>query len=160
MSSLKKGRKAHYVFTAVFFCALSVGWMSYRVVQRVRLRKPLIEAVTHNDLSAVRALLEAGADPNARDTVAPSLNWADIWQALTHPHNSPSSSAATALQIAAVAQQDNIARLLIAYGADVNAKSSYWPEYTATVEYIICRSAAKVSSQMSCRPNLKQVIRP
>jgi ankyrin repeat protein len=110
-------------------CAFVAVWLGYRAVHRIRLRRPLIAAVKRNDLAAVRSLLDAGADPNARDAPAPSFAWTEMWKAITHPHDSPGSTAAPALQLAAIRQENEIAYLLVEHGADVNATSSYWPTF-------------------------------
>ena len=129
MFIMHKRRNARLTFSTAICVVIALFCVGYHAVQRVRLRRPLIEAVKRNDLAAVRSLLDAGADPNARDVAAPSFTWHEVVRAIIHPDAAFSSTEATALQIAAVARENEIARMLVERGGDVNATSSYWPEF-------------------------------
>jgi uncharacterized protein len=72
-------------------------------------RLPLDEAIRHDDPAVVRALLEAGADPNAR------------WS--SHGDRFPLQGAIEAqIYWGRLAHRDEIIRLLLRYGADPNAR--------------------------------------
>ena len=95
---------------------------------------PLCAAAKKGDLSAVKTLLAAGADPNAADTASsPPLQYAassgniSVVQALLAKGANARARdrvGSTALHAAAVDREVRIAEALLAAGADVNARTT------------------------------------
>ncbi len=74
------------------------GWVIYRDIRQDRLDRALIAAIKRNDTPATLALLDQGADPDARDTS--DLQPPSVWQLLLdrlHGRYSQPSTAPTAL---------------------------------------------------------------
>lgn len=84
---------------------------------------PLHLAATNPDLSAIKALLAAGADPNARD-----------------------SEGLTPLHMAAYTQKAGSARLLLEYGADPYAKTNAGRDPTSMARKAMANEVAGVIS--------------
>jgi len=129
---LVKRRRNLLLISVPIVCLCVLGWFIHTAWQRVRLRGPLVDAVKRNDALTVKALLARGADPNTRDAPQLPFSWEDVWQFFRHPqHKDPFGP--PVLQYAILQGNGDIARMLIAQGAEVNAQSDYWPEVRASV---------------------------
>lgn len=108
---------------------LIIAITAIRVVQRIRLRGPLIGAIKHHDSTLALKLLRQGADPNSRDSGPHKWAFSDILNLLLHPGSSAKWDAedATALQLAILNRERTVIHALVDDGADVNAMSGFWP---------------------------------
>jgi ankyrin repeat protein len=92
---------------------------------RVRLNRALRDAVDRGDVAAVRSLLDRGADPNTRypfKVVETGVEGIMARVALTLGVSGQEDEMPTVLMAAACGQKTEIAKLLVAKGADVNAE--------------------------------------
>lgn len=112
------------------FCLLSVAllvtaffWCSYRrqqqAEQRHHLTHALVIAITDNDVSTVRALLDSGADANAPDD-AP-IAWS-VWGVRISRSPSEVFNGGTPPLVLAAMSSPRSAQWLLAHGADINAR--------------------------------------
>ena len=114
------------IIAAVALLAGSLAWAAQRHIEHTRLRPLLLQAVAHNDVRAVRSLLERGADPNAVEgPEPPPPTPLDLWRQLWKPSHQDVEGGpgySNVLMIAAHNKNAAIVRLLLADGADVNAR--------------------------------------
>lgn len=133
----RRRRRTSLRFAApVVFVLLLVygGWWFYRELQFTRLRLPLIEAVTNQDVARVRSLLDRGADPDVRTDYVPeteSFTWAGLLRMLRGRKTSPPSQGPTVLMMAAQSHRSDILRLLLEHGANVHLKAEPGDERSA-----------------------------
>jgi len=97
-------------------------------VNRALCSRILVEAVNGQDADFVQSLLARGADPNTRDDTGyhPPPWYQRIIEAVLHRHSTPPKpyTPPTVLMDAAWNGDDAVVQLLLAHGADVNAKGA------------------------------------
>lgn len=98
-----KNKKRNLAIRVILLaCLVIIAAWFYPKLQQARLNQALLDAVKQGNHTRIQALLNAGADPNSREDNYP-----------------------TALIFAADLNDDETVRLLIARGANVNAKGAY-----------------------------------
>lgn len=118
----RRARKVLLLGLVVVLAVVGGRWV-WRQVQFSRLRGPLIEAVRGGDTARVRDLLEQGADPDARvDYIPEPVTWASVTRILRGRRSVPSSKSDTVLMEASLSDHVDIMRLLLDYGADIDAR--------------------------------------
>jgi ankyrin repeat protein len=104
----------------VIICACLVV-LTCAHVRRARLSAPLIKAVQLFDIRHANQLLADGADPNARETPEAPVGFVEILRSMFGPKKgSQLSGYPSALMLASVDGNEEIARHLVERGADVN----------------------------------------
>lgn len=97
-------------------------------VSRALCSRLLVEAVNGQNADFVQSLLARGADPNTRDDTGyhPPPWYQHIIEAVLHRHSTPPKpyTPPTVLMEAAWSGDDAVVQLLLAHGADVNAKGA------------------------------------
>src|SRR5579871_232167 len=111
------------ILTLLVFLAGGVAWKMHVQLQRESLRLPLIEAVIHQNSNEVQALLENGADPNARSNPPIQIRFRDLWRHLwRHTPTERISPYPTALMLASQLGDLASMKALLDHGADPNAR--------------------------------------
>ncbi len=140
-----KHRRSGRILLLLFLLVVLIGvpvWQAMRLIRQERLNRALIAAIKKNQVQVALALLNAGADPNARDAPPDRRSvWQQVWDSLHGRHDSSRENAPTALlvllepaareadyigQYIPPRREENVvlARALLDRGAEVNVRDA------------------------------------
>lgn len=99
------------------------GWVTLKRYEQAKMDTPLVKAIKENKVDEVKRLLESGADPNARDKPYKAMSlWEMAKSMLRRTSADRGENYPSALMVTARASKsDEIAKLLLDHGAQVNA---------------------------------------
>ena len=106
--------------SAILGPILSVVYFLVPPPRGVKRPCPLIDAVTPGDMQQFRSLLAQGADPNSRQTQITGRHWMRSFVV-----DLPDNVGKTALMLAASGGHKEIVRLILEFGADINAVAGF-----------------------------------
>ena len=87
------------LIVALALCAIG-GWWLHKEQQQYRLNRQLIEALSHDELSNARGLVEEGADPNTHFTPPPMPSLKLLLNKVLHYGLPPANTSPTAFLLA------------------------------------------------------------
>jgi len=132
MTSANKRRIIRILALAIIAPIAIVAFGALRIARFQKLNYRLMNAVFRQDAAGVKSLLDSGADANARNQTEEIVSLRTLLDAMFHSH-SRKNQGQTALMFASARGYEQIVRLLIDHGANVNAS---WYGNTALLQSV------------------------
>jgi len=121
---MHKVRRVLTILAILGIILMGLAWPVIRAIRQRRLDRQLVAAVRSGDVVSAAALLDHGADPNARDVPASTgVRLQDIWKTLLRRRLTGDESRYSPALLLAVELSDlRMARCLLEHGASPNVR--------------------------------------